>query len=63
MELFFNLETMFSKKILCGECGTLFLRKVTTEKVYWVCKLHDTDKTILAFNNMYNKLKKIIIIS
>lgn len=33
-----------SKKIRCGECGSLFKRKTCGDKTYWVCRNHDRDK-------------------
>ena len=37
-------ETSFytlSKKIYCGNCGTLFKRKERSNGIYWVCRNHD----------------------
>jgi site-specific DNA recombinase len=59
-----------SLKIYCGKCGATFRRRVTNEKVYWVCRAHDRGKTLCelrqiredaiyqAFTRMYNKLKE-----
>ena len=33
-----------SKKIYCGQCGTLFKRKSNRNYVTWVCRKHDEDK-------------------
>ena len=58
-----------SKKIYCGECGSLFKRRLKNEKSYWICREHYYNaencrtKPILeqvfytAFMTMYNKLK------
>ncbi|WP_317854595.1 recombinase family protein [Chakrabartyella piscis] len=63
-------EYPFSGKIVCGECGGNYRRKITNHKAYWVCRLHDTDKKdcvseriredkiTFAFIHMYNKLRK-----
>lgn len=58
-------------KIVCGECGTLFKRRVTQNgQVSWVCGRHDEraadctvgriseSKLYAAFLRMYNKLKQ-----
>ena len=37
--------SVFSKRIVCGSCGRLCRRKVTSGKVYWVCHQRDVDKT------------------
>ena len=34
----------YSKHIVCGECGSVFRRKETRGKVYWVCRRHDKNK-------------------
>ena len=31
----------FSLMVYCSECGTTFRRRVTRNKVYWVCRRHD----------------------
>ena len=58
-----------SKKVYCGECGSLFKRRLKNEKSYWICREHYYNaencrtKPILeqvfytAFMTMYNKLK------
>lgn len=57
------------QKILCGECGTPFRRKLCRGKVYWTCRTHDADKEKCpimpvsqeaiydAFLRLYYKLK------
>lgn len=37
-------DTVYRKKIHCGNCGGLCRRKVTNGKTYWVCHKRDTDK-------------------
>lgn len=57
-------------KIICGSCGTLFMRRVTQNgRVSWVCRKHDEKASdcsmgripepelYAAFVRMYNKLK------
>jgi len=63
-------SALLSKKIYCGNCGTLFRRKIVNEKVYWTCRKHDRDKDlcpisqipeeqiITAILRMYHKLKR-----
>ena len=62
-------SALLAKKIYCGNCGTLFRRKIVNEKVYWTCRKHDRDKdccsisqileeqVITAIVRMYHKLK------
>lgn len=59
-----------SRKIRCGDCGAVYRRKITNGKAYWVCRVHDSDKTLCTsqripetaiyaeFVEMYNKLKQ-----
>lgn len=61
---------VFSSKIICGECGSVFKRQITYEHktIKWCCKQHISDKTKCsikavkeqyiqeAFIDMYNKL-------
>ena len=58
-----------SKKVYCGECGSLFKRRFKNKKSYWICREHYYNaencqiKQIpeqvfyTAFTAMYNKLK------
>lgn len=58
-----------SRKMHCGNCGAIFKRKHTSDKVYWVCCNHDfraenceikriAESVIYeAFMGVYNKLK------
>ncbi len=58
-----------SRKIVCGNCETIYKRKRANEKIYWICRKHDEsalscnskrlpEKTIYeAFITLYNKLK------
>jgi DNA invertase Pin-like site-specific DNA recombinase len=39
-------EHLLSKKIYCGECGSVFRRKEINGKVYWTCRAHDRDKAL-----------------
>ena len=63
-------EYPLSKKIICGECGSIFTRKVSRSGyTVWVCRKHDRRssdcsvgriaeyKFYAAFVRMYNKLK------
>ena len=59
----------YSVKLRCGECGKTYRRRVTKEKVYWTCRLHDESSDYCsaeriaepdldsAFARLYNKLK------
>ncbi|NYB73165.1 recombinase family protein [Sedimentibacter hydroxybenzoicus DSM 7310] len=63
-------SALLAKKIHCGNCGTLFRRKIDNEKVYWTCRKHNRDKDlcptsqipeeqiITAILRMYHKLKR-----
>lgn len=58
-----------SKRIRCGECGSLFKRKTCNGKTYWVCHNHNKGKSNCtvtqipepeiygAFLRLYHKLK------
>lgn len=38
-------EYPLSRKVVCGNCGTTFMRRVTTNGlIMWVCRKHDQDK-------------------
>ena len=62
-------ESVYSKRIICGNCGSICRRKVVNGKTYWVCKHHDTAKAscpvpqipemeiTAALLRMYHKLK------
>ncbi|ABZ82752.1 resolvase, n-terminal:recombinase, putative [Heliomicrobium modesticaldum Ice1] len=71
-----NIPTMskrsmypLSKRIRCGECGSLFKRKTCNGKTYWVCRNHNKGKSNCtvtqipepeiygAFLRLYHKLK------
>ena len=57
-------------KIRCSQCESLYRRKNTNDKIYWTCRVHDTNKSYCsaerileeqiyrAFVRMFNKLKK-----
>jgi len=61
--------SLLAKKIYCGNCGTLFRRKIDSGKVYWTCRKHDRYKENCpisqipeaqiteAILRMYHKLK------
>lgn len=63
-------SALLAKKLHCGNCGTLFRRKIVNEKVYWTCRRHDSRKDlcplsqipeeqiITAILRMYHKLKR-----
>ncbi len=58
-----------SKRIVCGECGSMFKRKICGGKTYWVCRNHNNGKAncpvvqipepeiYAAFHRMYHRLK------
>jgi hypothetical protein len=58
----------WSLKIRCGECGKSYRRRVTKDKIYWTCRLHDESSDYcaaeriaepdidMAFVRLYNKL-------
>ena len=62
-------DWLLNRKIKCSNCGRSFKRKVTREKVYWVCSTKSTSispcpstqiaetKVYESFINLYNKLK------
>jgi len=62
--------SLYSKRIVCGECGSICRRKVTNGKIYWVCNQHDTAKVrcpvpqvpetavIAALLRLYHKLRQ-----
>ncbi len=64
-----RIETFLSKQVFCKSCGTVNRRKISGEKVCWVCRKHDDDanacsaerileeKIYTAFIRMYNKLQ------
>ena len=64
-----RLTYPLSKRIRCGECGSLFKRKTCGGKTYWVCRTHNNSKsncTVVqipeseiygAFLRLYHKLK------
>lgn len=37
-------ESVYSRRIYCGACGSLCRRKITNGKTYWVCRRHDRSK-------------------
>ena len=61
--------SVYSKRIVCGDCGSICRRKVTNGKTYWVCNRHDSAKSscpvpqvpeaeiTAALLRLYHKLK------
>lgn len=58
----------FTQKIVCGECGTFYQRKVCREKTYWICRNQNNGQGCMqsqipekefyeAFLRLYFKLK------
>ena len=59
---------LLTEKIICENCGKIHRRKVTNDKIYWVCRNHDYSKDLCpspqipeseiytAFARMWNKL-------
>lgn len=57
-----------SKKVVCGNCSSIYKRKLSNNKIYWVCSKHDLNaddcsskwmaeyKIYDAFISLYNKL-------
>ncbi len=37
-------ESIYSKRISCGICGTIYRRKNRSHQICWVCRTHDRDK-------------------
>ena len=62
--------SVYSKRIVCGDCGSICRRKVTNGKTYWVCNRHDAAKSscpvpqvseaeiTAALLRLYHKLKE-----
>lgn len=62
-------DALFTKKIVCGECGTLFKRTKCRQTQYWVCRNHyhgkencsmtqiPEEEIKSAFLRLYHKLK------
>lgn len=62
--------SIYSKRIICGACGSICRRKVTNGKTYWVCNRHDSAKAICpvpqipeseitaALLRLYHKMKQ-----
>lgn len=60
---------LLSRKIICGDCESVFRRKTHNSKIYWVCRKHMESAKLCsikqipevrfyeAFITMYNKLK------
>jgi hypothetical protein len=63
-------EYPLTKKIICGNCGSTFKRRICNEKTYWVCRRHNSGielcptrqipepEIYAAFIRMYNKMKQ-----
>ena len=61
-------ESVLYKHICCANCGCLCRRKMIREKAYWICHVHDLDKTqcqipqapeekiIAAIKSVYHKI-------
>lgn len=46
-------EYPLSRKIVCGNCGTVFMRRVTNSGlVMWVCRQHDKDRRICTLGRI-----------
>jgi len=72
-----QIDTVFSKKIVCSHCKAYFRRKANKKNVNWVCRIHDSkadscpnkyisEKTlqqiyIKVFNTLLSHYKKILI--
>ncbi|MBP3509330.1 recombinase family protein [Oscillibacter sp.] len=63
------VSSPFQKRIYCGECGSVFKKKICRGKTYWICRSHFKDKDSCpvvqipeeeiqsAFLRLYHKLK------
>ena len=51
-----SIETMFSKRIFCAECGSPCRRKKNRAQVYWVCWRHDHGKEACLARGRSEKL-------
>ena len=45
-------NTLLAKKILCGNCGSLFRKKIVNGKVYWTCHRHDRQKDFCGISQV-----------
>ena len=41
-------RSIYSKRIICGKCGTVCHRKLNSGKPYWVCNRHNEGKELCA---------------
>ena len=37
---------ILSKMIKCGDCSTIYRRKLNSDKVYWVCRTYDNNRSL-----------------
>ena len=52
----------FTQKIVCGQCGKYFRRKINSGKTYWVCQNHVEDKTACVIKQIpESEIKRVFI--
>lgn len=49
-------ESVYSRKIVCGNCGTIYRKKHRNNKIYWVCRKHDTNSKACSCTGISEKI-------
>lgn len=44
--------SLLAKKIYCGNCGSVFRKKITNGKMYWACHRHDQQKDLCGISQI-----------
>ena len=47
-----QLPHIFSRKILCGDCGTIFRSRTNKNKKYWLCRTHEEDMSLCSIGQI-----------